>query len=104
MIKTTLLLKHMTEETDLCRKEHSSCMAGVALGKKNVKTYPTTQCKFLLILKIGVLYSSVPTGCNVLNYAKRFIDMIYIRLSGYANRFVRLFMALKKNDKNAVAG
>ena len=79
-------------------------MAGVALGQ-NVKTYPTTQCKILLILKIGVLYSSVPIGCNVLNYAKRFIDMIYwhIRLSGYANRFMRWFIALKKNDKNAVA-
>ena len=29
------------------------CMAVVALGE-NVKTYPTTQCKFLLILKMGV--------------------------------------------------
>ena len=28
-------------------------MTVVALGQ-NVKTYPTTQCKFLLILKIGV--------------------------------------------------
>ena len=28
-------------------------MIVVALGQ-NVKTYPTTQCKFLLILKMGV--------------------------------------------------
>ena len=43
----------MTEETDQCRNEHSSCMTVVALGQ-NIETYPTTQCKFLLILKMGV--------------------------------------------------
>ena len=67
--KTTSLLKQLTEETDLCRNEHSSCMIVVAMGQ-NVKTYPTTQCKFLLILKMVVpvfMYSSVPPGCNVLN-------------------------------------
>ena len=55
MSKTTLLLKQMTEETDLCRNKYmySSCMTVVAMGQ-NVKTYPTTQCKFLLILKMGV--------------------------------------------------
>ena len=38
----------------------------------------TPQCKFLLILKMGCLYSSVPPGCNVLNYAKiYFNDMLY---------------------------
>ena len=52
MSKTTSLLKHMTIEQDQCRNEHSSCMTLVALGQ-NVKTYPTTQCK-LLILKMGV--------------------------------------------------
>ena len=51
--KTTSLLKHMTVETDQCRNEHSFCLAVFALGE-NVKTYPTTQCKFLLILKMGV--------------------------------------------------
>ena len=43
----------MTEETDQYRNEHSSCMTVVALGQ-NVKTYPITECKFLLILKMGV--------------------------------------------------
>ena len=43
----------MIEETNLYRNEHYPCMTGVAMGQ-NVKTYPTTQCKFLLILKIGV--------------------------------------------------
>ena len=37
MNKTTLLLKQLTEEIDLCRNEHSSCMAVVAMGQ-NVKT------------------------------------------------------------------
>ena len=73
----------------------------IALGQ-NVKTYPTRQSKFLLILKMGFLYSLELPGCNALNYAKRFNDMLYrhIRLSGDANRIVRLLMALKKNDKN----
>ena len=52
MSKTTLLLKQLVEETDLCRNEHSSYMTLVAMAQ-NVKTYPTTQCKFLLILKMG---------------------------------------------------
>ena len=43
----------MTEETVKCENQHSSSMAVVALGQ-NIKTYPTTQCKFLLILKMGV--------------------------------------------------
>ena len=50
--KTTALLKRMTEETNLYRNEHYSCMTGVTMGQK-FKTYPTIQCKFLLILKIG---------------------------------------------------
>ena len=41
----------MTEETDQCRNEHSSSTTLVALGQ-NVKSYPTTQCKFLVILKL----------------------------------------------------
>ena len=53
MSKITSLLKHLTEETDSCRNQHSSSMTVVALGQ-NVKTYATTQYKFLLILKIGV--------------------------------------------------
>ena len=51
MNKTTLLLNQMTE--DLCRSEHSSCMTVVPLDQ-NVKTYTTTQCKVLRILKVGV--------------------------------------------------
>ena len=51
--KTSSLLKQLTEETDLCRNEHSSCMTMVAMGQ-NVQTYLTTQCKFLLVLKMGV--------------------------------------------------
>ena len=43
----------MIEETDLCRNEHSSYMKVVISGQ-HVKTYPTTQRKFLLILKIGL--------------------------------------------------
>ena len=53
MSKTTSLLKHTTEETDQCTNEHFFCMAAVALGE-NVKAYSTIQCKFLLILKMGV--------------------------------------------------
>ena len=53
MSKTTLLLKQLTEEIDLCSNEQSFCMTVVTMGQ-NVKTYPTTQCKFLLILKMGV--------------------------------------------------
>ena len=101
MSKTTSLLTHMTKETDVCRNEHSSCLTVVAMGQ-NVKTYPTTQCKFVLIWKMGYPYSSVPPGCNVLNNAKPFSGIVYwhIRLSGDANRIVRLLMAVKKNDKN----
>ena len=51
--KSTLLLKHKTEETNLYRNEHYSCMTGVAMGQ-NLKTYPTTQYKFLLNFEIGV--------------------------------------------------
>ena len=43
----------MTEETNLYRNEHYSCMTVVAMGQ-DIKTYPTTQCKCLLILKVGV--------------------------------------------------
>ena len=43
----------MTEETNLYRNEHYSCMTVVDLGQ-NVKTYHATQCIFLLILKMGV--------------------------------------------------
>ena len=53
MSKTTSLLKHMFEEKHVYRNEHYSSMRVVAMGQ-NVKTYPTTQCKFLLILKMGV--------------------------------------------------
>ena len=45
MSKTTLLLKHMTEET-INAEMNTFSMTVVALGQ-NVKTYPTTQCKFL---------------------------------------------------------
>ena len=53
MTKITSLLKHITEETEKCRNQHFSSMTVVALGQ-NVETYPTTQCKFLLILEMGV--------------------------------------------------
>ena len=53
MSNTTSLLKHMTEEKHFYRNEHYSSMTVVAMGQ-NVKTYTTTQCKFLLILKMGV--------------------------------------------------
>ena len=53
MSKTTSLLKHMTEETNVYRNKQYSGMTLVAMDQ-NVKTYPTTQCKFLLILKMGV--------------------------------------------------
>ena len=43
----------MTEETHFYRNEHYSSMTVVAMDH-NVKTYPTIQCKFLLILKMGV--------------------------------------------------
>ena len=44
-------------------------MAVVALGQ-NVETYPTTLCKFLLILKMGV------PVFNALNYATHFNGML----------------------------
>ena len=53
MSKTTSLLKHRSEETHLYWDEHYSSMTVVAMGQ-NVKTYLSTQCKFLLILKMGV--------------------------------------------------
>ena len=106
MSKTTSLLWHMTKGTEQYRNEHSSCITVVAWGQ-NVKTYPITQYKFLLILKMGVpVFSSVTTGITLLNYAKPFSDMVYwhIRLSGEANRIAGLLMATKENDKNYVAG
>ena len=73
-------------------------MTVVAMGQ-NVKTYPTTHCKFLLILKMGCLYSPVSPGCNLLNYAKPFSDLVYwhIRLSGNAYRTVGMLMAFEEN-------
>ena len=65
----------MTEETNLYRNERYSCMTLVAIDQ-NVKTYPTTQCKFLLIL-MRYQYSSVPLECNVVNNAKPFSGMVY---------------------------
>ena len=53
MSKTTSLLKRMTEETNVYRNEQYSGMTLVAMDQ-NVKTYPTIQCKFLLILKMGI--------------------------------------------------
>ena len=56
----------MTEETDQCRKEQSSCMTVVALGQ-NVEIYPTIQCKFLLILKMAV---SVLMGASWMQFTE----------------------------------
>ena len=100
MSKTTSLLKHMTVETDQCRNELSSCMAVVTLGQ-NVKTYPTTQCKFLLILKMG-LPAFIGASCM------QFTELWQIFwLSGIltyspiwnANIIVGLLMALKTMTK-----
>ena len=42
--QNTSLLKQMTEETDLCRNEHSFCFKLVALGQ-NIETFYTNPCK-----------------------------------------------------------
>ena len=78
MSKTTSLIKHMTDETHFNGNEHYSSTTVVAMVQ-NFQTYPTSQCKLLLILKMGVLYpySSVPSGFNVLNNAKPFSGMVY---------------------------
>ena len=56
-------------------------MTVVALGQ-NVKTYPTTQCKFLLFLKkLGNLCWSVPPGYIVLNSVKPLSGMVYQHIS-----------------------
>ena len=95
----------MTDETDQCRNEHSSCMTLVALGQ-NVKTYPTTQCKFLLILKMGVPVFIGASWIKFIKYwdifYKPFSGLVYWhnRRSGNANKIVELLMALKKTDKN----
>ena len=91
----------MTDETDQCRNEHSSCMTLVALDQ-NVKT----QCKFLLILKIGVPVFIGASWIKFIKYwdifYKPFSGLVYwhICLSGNANKIVELLMALKKTDKN----
>ena len=54
----------MTEETNVYRNEHYSCMTGVAMSR-HLKTYPTTQCYLLLILKIGV---PVSTGAPCMQF------------------------------------
>ena len=75
-------------------------MTVVAFGQ-NVEIYPTTQCKFLLILKMGVSVF-ISASWMQLNYGKPFGGLVYwhIRLCGNANIIVRLLMALKKTDKN----
>ena len=82
--------------TDYCSNEHSYMT--VAALDQNVKTYPTTQCKFLLILKMGlpVFIGASSMQCTELSYTP-FSGIVYwhIRLSGDANRIVRLLMALK---------
>ena len=65
----------MTEETNVYRNARYSCMTLVAKDQ-NVQI-ATTQCKFLLILKMGYPYSSVPLEGNVLNNAKPFTGMVY---------------------------
>ena len=68
----------------------------MAMGQ-NVKTYPTTKFKFLIILKM-----EIPTGRKILNSSKSFSSMVYCHTcpSGEANIIARLFIALKKHDKN----
>ena len=56
----------MPNETDFCSNENSFRLTVVAMGQ-NVKTYPTTQCKFLLIWKMGV---PVFTGASWMQYTK----------------------------------
>ena len=56
-IYTILMLINLSRKGKVvCRNQDSSSMTVVALDQ-NVKTYPTTQCKFLLILKMGVSVS-----------------------------------------------
>ena len=88
------LLQKMIEETDLCRNEHSSYMKVLIFGQ-NVKTYPTTQCKFLLILKIGlpVFICASWLTCTK-NHAKPFADMVY--------RCIRLSVALNDEIANSI--
>ena len=93
MSKTTSLLKYMTMQKWTLFLHDSGCY------RSNVKIYPTTQCKSLLIAQTGV--TVVPPGCKVQTYAKHFSDMVYlyIRRSGDANRILKFLMGLKKNDK-----
>ena len=95
--KTTLLLKHMIEETNLYRHECYSCMTGVALGHI-LKLTPLLNANF----NFENRGSSLPPGCNVQNNAKPFSSMVYghIDISRYTNIIVRLLMSWKKNDKN----
>ena len=68
---------------------------------QNVKTYDTTQCKFLLILKTGVPVFIKASWIQLLNCAKPFCCVFYLHiyLSEDANRIVWLLMALKKQKK-----
>ena len=50
--------------------------------RHNIKIYPTIQCKFLLILKMGVPVS-VPTGCNVLKSAYPFSVLWFTDILAY---------------------
>ena len=88
----------MTKETDL--RSHFRITV-VDLGQ-NVETYPSTQRKVMLILKMGYPYSYLPPGCSKRNNAKPFIGMVHRHksLSEAANRTVIFLIALRKNDKN----
>ena len=73
--------------------------------RHNIKICPTIQCKFLLILKMGVPLS-VPTGCNVLNSAYPFSGydlLIYLPICG-SKQNCGIVLVLKKTNKNIVAG
>ena len=67
--ETTLLSK----EINLYRHEYYSCMTSVAMGQ-NLKTYPTTKCRFLLILP----YSAVPPECNVLKMLNLLVETLLV--------------------------
>ena len=50
--------------------------------RHNIKIYPTIQCKFLLIWKMGVPVS-VPTGCNVSKSACPFSVLWFTDILAY---------------------
>ena len=81
-------------------------MALVAM-RHNIKNYPTIQWKFLFTLKTGVPILVPSYWMPCIEFCLSFFsDMVCWHgcISVEPNRIVRLFMVLKKTDKNIVAG